>query len=207
MTTPNDDTRNAGAAEPCSVPGPTPAEISQANAERRRNGLVRFLERHHITPTELARMIDLPSPNAIYNFVAGRSASLNTETLERILASFPAETFDALIGRPTRAAKRPEPGDRRPNTSKPALGHKVSPYLLRNLAVTRPNQSSAMDITYNPIARSFVYLAAVVDWFSDARTSIASYLGIYNAKRPHSSLDQRTPDQACFTSLPHTATA
>ena len=55
---------------------------------------------------------------------------------------------------------------RRPNTSKPAPGHKVYPYLLRNLAVTRPNQVWAMDITYVPMARGFVYLVAVVDWFS-----------------------------------------
>ena len=55
---------------------------------------------------------------------------------------------------------------RRPNTSKPAPGHKIYPYLLRNLAVTRPNQVWSMDITYIPMARGFVYLAAVVDWFS-----------------------------------------
>ena len=55
---------------------------------------------------------------------------------------------------------------RRPNTSKPTDGHKIYPYLLRNLAVERPNQVWAMDITYIPMARGFVYLAAVVDWFS-----------------------------------------
>ncbi|NEI25163.1 IS3 family transposase, partial [Rhizobium leguminosarum] len=55
---------------------------------------------------------------------------------------------------------------RRPNTSKPAPGHKVYPYLLRKLAVTRPNQVWAMDISYIPMARGFVYLCAVVDWFS-----------------------------------------
>ncbi|MCH2078892.1 MAG: IS3 family transposase [Rhodobacteraceae bacterium] len=55
---------------------------------------------------------------------------------------------------------------RRPNTSKPAPGHKVFPYLLRKLAVTRPNQVWAMDITYIPMARGFVYLVAVLDWFS-----------------------------------------
>ena len=55
---------------------------------------------------------------------------------------------------------------RRPNTSKPAPGHRIYPYLLRGLAVTRPNQVWAMDITYIPMARGFVYLAAVVDWFS-----------------------------------------
>ena len=55
---------------------------------------------------------------------------------------------------------------RRPNTSKPAPGHKIYPYLLRDLVVDRPNQVWAMDITYIPMARGFVYLAAVVDWFS-----------------------------------------
>ena len=189
---------------------------------------------------------------------------------------------------------------RRPNTSKPAPGHTIYPYLLRNLAVTRPNQAWAMDITYIPMARGFVYLAAVVDWFSrrvlawrvsvtmeaefcleavtealarhgrpeifntdqgsqftsgdftglllghgiaismdgrgawrdnvfveqlwrsvkyeevylhaydtvsDARTSIGRYLGFYNSRRPHSSLDRQTPDQAYFTSMPHIVAA
>jgi putative transposase len=55
---------------------------------------------------------------------------------------------------------------RRPNTSKPAPGHRIYPYLLRSLAVTRPGQVWAMDITYIPMARGFIYLAAVVDWYS-----------------------------------------
>jgi putative transposase len=55
---------------------------------------------------------------------------------------------------------------RKPNTSKPAPGHQIYPYLLRKLPITRPNQVWAMDITYIPMARGFVYLAAVVDWFS-----------------------------------------
>ena len=55
---------------------------------------------------------------------------------------------------------------RRPNTSKAAPGHRIYPYLLRGLVVDRPNQAWAMDITYIPMARGFVYLAAVVDWFS-----------------------------------------
>jgi putative transposase len=189
---------------------------------------------------------------------------------------------------------------RRPNTSKPAPGHKIYPYLLRGLAVDRPNQVWAMDITYIPMARGFVYLAAVVDWFSrrvlawrvsitmevefcleaveealakhgrpeifntdqgsqftsvdftgllldnaiaismdgrgawrdnvfverlwrsvkyeevylraydsvgEARTSIGRYLDFYNRKRPHSSLDARTPDRAYFEHLPQAAAA
>ena len=180
---------------------------------------------------------------------------------------------------------------RRPNTSKPAPGHKIYPYLLRKLAVTRPNQVWATDITYIPMARGFVYLIAIVDWFSrrvlswrlsitletdfciealeealtrfgapeifntdqgsqftsmaftavlhrekiaismdgrgawrdnvfverlwrsvkyeevylraygsvsEARASIGRYLTFYNGRRPHSSLDRRTPDQAYF---------
>jgi putative transposase len=55
---------------------------------------------------------------------------------------------------------------RRPNTSKPAPGHRIYPYLLRSLTVDRPNQAWAMDITYVPMARGFVYLAAVVDWYT-----------------------------------------
>jgi putative transposase len=55
---------------------------------------------------------------------------------------------------------------RRPNTSKPAPGHKIYPYLLRKLAIVRPNQVWATDISYIPMARGFVYLVAIVDWFS-----------------------------------------
>ena len=53
---------------------------------------------------------------------------------------------------------------RRPNTSKPSPGHKIHPYLLRGLVVGRPNQVWAMDISYIPMKRGFVYLAAVIDW-------------------------------------------
>ena len=55
---------------------------------------------------------------------------------------------------------------RKPITSKPAPGHKIYPYLLRGMTIARPNQVWCMDITYVPMARGFVYLAAVVDWFS-----------------------------------------
>ena len=55
---------------------------------------------------------------------------------------------------------------RKPNTSKPTSGNKIYPYVLRGLRVDRPNQVWAMDITYIPMARGFVYLTAVVDWFS-----------------------------------------
>jgi putative transposase len=184
---------------------------------------------------------------------------------------------------------------RRPRTTKPEPGHKIYPYLLREMEVTRPNQVWAMDITYIPMARGFVYLAVVLDWFSrrvlswrvsitmeaafcvetledalahhgkpdifntdqgsqftgaaftgvliknaiaismdgkgawrdnvfverlwrsvkyeevylraydtvsEARASIGRYLDFYNGRRPHQSLDGKTPDQAYFTPLP-----
>jgi putative transposase len=183
---------------------------------------------------------------------------------------------------------------RRPNTSKPEPGHKIYPYLLRNIPVTRPNQVWATDITYIPMAKGFVYLIAVVDRFSrrvlswrlsitmdtafciealeealarhgkpeifntdqgsqftsvaftdvlkaagvaismdgkgawrdnvfverlwrsvkyeevylrayasvsEARASLGRYLSFYNSRRPHSSLDRQTPDQAYFNAL------
>ena len=189
---------------------------------------------------------------------------------------------------------------RKPRTSKPAPGHKIYPYLLRGVTIDRPNQVWAMDITYIPMARGFVYLAAVVDWFSrrvlswrvsitleaafciealedalarygrpaifntdqgsqftssgftdvlvrngiaismdgkgswrdnvfverlwrsikyeevylraydtvsEARASLGRYLAFYNGRRPHSSLDRQTPDQAYFTRLPQSAAA
>ena len=189
---------------------------------------------------------------------------------------------------------------RKPNTSKPAAGHKIYPYLLRGVTVDRPDQAWAMDFTYVPMARGFVYLAAVVDWYSrrvlawrlsitmeaafcvealeealachgkpdvfntdqgsqftgqdftgvllkagvaismdgkgawrdnvfverlwrsvkyeeiylraydtvgEARASIGRYLAFYNGRRPHSSLDRKTPDQAYFDRLQQTAAA
>jgi putative transposase len=189
---------------------------------------------------------------------------------------------------------------RKPNTSKPAPGHKIYPYLLRGMVVDTPDKVWAMDITDVPMACGFVYLAAVVDWFSrrvlswrlsitmeagfciealeeaiarhgrpeifntdqgaqftghdftgvlnkagiaismdgkgawrdnvfverlwrsvkdeevylraydtvaEARASIGRYLSFYNTRRPHSSLDRQTPDQAYFTRLPQIAAA
>lgn len=52
----------------------------------------------------------------------------------------------------------------KPDTSKAAKGHKTYPYLLRGLRVDRPNQVWAADITYLPMCRGFLYLAAIMDW-------------------------------------------
>ena len=184
---------------------------------------------------------------------------------------------------------------RRPRTTKPEPGHKIYPYLLRGMAITRPNQVWAMDITYIPMARGFVYLTVVLDWHSrkilawrlsnslessfcieaveeaiakfgtpaifntdqgcqftsaaftdllkqhaiaismdgkgcwrdnvfverlwrtikyeevylrayesvsQARDSLRKYIDVYNAKRPHSSLACRTPDEVYFNQQP-----
>jgi putative transposase len=54
----------------------------------------------------------------------------------------------------------------KPNTSKGHPDHKVYPYLLRGLSIDRPNQVWCADITYIPMAKGFVYLVAVMDWYS-----------------------------------------
>jgi putative transposase len=56
----------------------------------------------------------------------------------------------------------------KPRTTKPALGHKIFPYLLRNMTIDRSNQVWAADITYIPIGRGFLYLVAIMDWASRA---------------------------------------
>ena len=65
---------------------------------------------------------------------------------------------------------------RRPSTTKPGPGHKIFPYLLRGLAINRPNHVWATDITYIPMARGFVYLCAIMDWY--ARRILAWRLSI-----------------------------
>jgi putative transposase len=54
----------------------------------------------------------------------------------------------------------------KPRTSTPAPGHKIYPYLLRGLKITRPNQVWSADITYIPLPKGFMYLVAIIDWFS-----------------------------------------
>lgn len=59
---------------------------------------------------------------------------------------------------------RLKPIYQKPNTSKPAKGHKVYPHLLKGLPVTRPHQVWASDITYIPMRKGFLYLVAIIDW-------------------------------------------
>lgn len=54
----------------------------------------------------------------------------------------------------------------KPNTSKPGKQHKIYPYLLRNLKIDKPDQVWSTDITYIPMERGFLYLVAIMDWYS-----------------------------------------
>jgi putative transposase len=56
----------------------------------------------------------------------------------------------------------------KPRTTKSAPGHKIFPYLLREMTIDRPNQVWAADITYIPVGRGFLYRAAIIDWASRA---------------------------------------
>ena len=82
-----------------------------------------------------------------------------------------------------------------PGTSKAAPGHKIYPYLLRKLAITRANQVWALDTTYIPMARGFVYLTAVVDVAS--RRVLAHKVAI--------TLEAATPRRSSSRPLPATA--
>ena len=85
--------------------------------------------------------------------------------LRRVLRpEFPAvgrRHIGTLMRRMGLSAQAPQPG-----TSRRHRGHPVYPYLLRNRVITRPNEVWALDITYIPMARGFVYLAVVLDWAS-----------------------------------------
>jgi putative transposase len=54
----------------------------------------------------------------------------------------------------------------KPNLSKAAVGHKVYPYLLKNRKITKPNQVWSSDITYIPMEKGFLYLVAIIDWYT-----------------------------------------
>jgi putative transposase len=82
-------------------------------------------------------------------FLFGLGHSVNRKRVQRLMR------FLGLAGM--------APG---PNTSRPHPEHKIYPYLLRGVAVIRPNQVWSTDITYIRLERGFVYLTAVIDWYS-----------------------------------------
>ncbi len=103
---------------------------------------------------------------------------------------------------------------RKPNTSKRHSAHKIYPYLLRNLTITRPNHVWAADVTYIPMKRGFVYLFAVMDWssrrvlswrLSNTLTTDFCMETLQEAINRHGKPDIFNTDQGCqFTSLEFT---
>jgi putative transposase len=79
----------------------------------------------------------------------------------------------------------------KPRASIAAKGHKVYPYLLRNLAITRPNQVWSADVTYIPMLRGSMYLVAVMDWYSRYVVSwqLSNTLYVVNLRMPHIEAD------------------
>ena len=75
---------------------------------------------------------------------------------------------------------------RRPRTSQPGPGHKLYPYLLGAMEITMPNQVWAADITYIPMARGFLYLVAIMDWYTRyvVAWNLSNTLELISVSRP-----------------------
>ncbi len=117
-------------------------------------GLVYYLPRP-VSEADLALMRKLDELHLEHPFMGAR---MLRDQLHRQGIQVGRRHIGTLMQRMGIAALAPQPG-----TSKRAPGHKIYPYLLRNLAITRSNQVWALDTTYIPMARGFVYLTAVVD--------------------------------------------
>jgi len=117
-------------------------------------GSVYYLRRP-VSDAELALMRQLDELHLEHPFMGAR---MLRDQLARAGIHAGRRHIGTLMQRMGIASLAPQPG-----TSKRAPGHKVYPYLLRKLAITRPNQVWALDTTYIPMARGFVYLTAVVD--------------------------------------------
>jgi putative transposase len=117
-------------------------------------GSVYYLPRP-ISAAELGLMRRIDELHLEYPFMGAR---MLRRQLQREGVQVGRRHVATLMQRMGVEALAPQPG-----TSKRAPGHKVYPYLLRKLAITRSNQVWALDTTYIPMARGFVYLTAVVD--------------------------------------------
>ena len=131
--------------------------VRQAEVLKISRGTVYYKARP-VSPEDLAIMRRIDELHLEYPFAGSR---MLRDFLNRAGVSIGRRHVAALMKRMGIEALY-----RRPDTSKPAPGHKIYPYLLRGVKVERPNQVWATDITYIPMARGFVYLVAVVDWFS-----------------------------------------
>lgn len=131
--------------------------VRQAKALNISRGSVYYKPRS-VSPADLAIMRRIDELHLEYPFAGSR---MMRDFLNRAGVSIGRRHVAALMKRMGLEALY-----RRPNTSKPAPGHKIYPYLLRGVKVEKPNQVWATDITYIPMARGFVYLVAVIDWFT-----------------------------------------
>jgi putative transposase len=108
-----------------------------------------------VSPADLALMRRIDELHLEHPFMGAR---MLRDQLNRQGLAVGRRHVRTLMLRMGIEALTPQPG-----TSQAAPGHKVYPYLLRQLAITRSNQVWALDTTYIPMARGFVYLTAVVD--------------------------------------------
>jgi putative transposase len=136
---------------------------------------------HRLSLTRQAQLLDLSRASLYYKPVEASAADLELmRRLDELHLEWPSLGSRMLrdllrlegisIGRKHVATLMRKMGIaaiyRRSNTSRRHPRHPVYPYLLRNLLIDRPNQVWAADVTYIPMARGFVYLVAIIDWFS-----------------------------------------
>jgi putative transposase len=110
------------------------------------------------SPDDLAVMRRIDELHLEYPFYGSRRMAVVLRDDGRVVNRKRAQRLMRLMGL--------EAIYQKPNTSRPHPDHKVYPYLLRGLIIDRPNQVWCADITYIPMAKGFVYLVAVMDWFS-----------------------------------------
>ncbi len=107
---------------------------------------------------ELVLLVEIDAEYTRHPFYGSRKMVVHLRGLGHLVNRKRVQRLMRLLGLAGMA-----PG---PNTSHPHPQHKVYPYLLRGVTVTRPNQVWSTDITYIRLARGFAYLVAVIDWYS-----------------------------------------
>jgi len=107
---------------------------------------------------ELVLLVEIDAEYTRHPFYGSRKMVVHLRGLGHLVNRKRVQRLMRLLGLAGMA-----PG---PNTSRPHPQHKVYPYLLRGVIVTRPNQVWSTDITYIRLARGFAYLVAVIDWYS-----------------------------------------
>jgi putative transposase len=121
-----------------------------------RSGL--YYEPVPTSPEELALMRRIDELHLKYPFYGSRKLSVELRNEGREANRKRVQRLMRLMGLEAMAPK--------PKTSEPHPEHAVYPYLLRGLAISRVNQVWAADITYIPMKAGFVYLVAIMDWYS-----------------------------------------